>query len=229
MSGKSRKQSKPYSSVQSSSVAQSCPTLFDPMNRNTPGLPIRYQLPEFTQTHVHWVSDAIQPSHPLSSSSPPAPNPPSISLFLVPDSRKLSFRSFSQHTVKILTHFYLFKYRNWDNDPITFLTIAVIVITQSLRHVRLFVIPWLPHTRLLCPSLSPGVCSDSCLLSQWCYLTISSPFANLFSICLQSFPASGSFPRSWLFPSGGQSIGASASASVLQMNTQSWFPLGLTG
>ena len=68
--------SHPYiSSVQFSSVAQSCPTLCDPMNRSTPSLPVHHQLPEFTQTHVHRVSDAIQPSHPLSSPSPPAPNP----------------------------------------------------------------------------------------------------------------------------------------------------------
>ena len=63
------------SSVQFSSVAQSCPTLCDPMNRSTPGLPVHYQLPEFTQTHFHRVSDAIQLSHPLSSPSPPASNP----------------------------------------------------------------------------------------------------------------------------------------------------------
>ena len=62
-------------SVQFSSVAQSCPTLCNPMNRSTPGLPVSHQLPEFTQTHVHQVSDAIQSSHPLSSPSPPAPNP----------------------------------------------------------------------------------------------------------------------------------------------------------
>ena len=60
---------------QFSSVAQSCPTLCDPMNCSTPGLPVHYQLPEFTETHVHWVSDAIQSSQPLSSPSPPAPNP----------------------------------------------------------------------------------------------------------------------------------------------------------
>ena len=60
---------------QFSSVAQSCPTLCDPVNCSTPGLPVHHQLPEFTQTHVHWVSDAIQPSHPLLSPSPPAPNP----------------------------------------------------------------------------------------------------------------------------------------------------------
>ena len=65
----------PFSSVQFSSVGQSCPTLCDPMNCSTSGLPFHYQLLEFTQTHVHWVSDAIQPSHPLSSPSPPAPNP----------------------------------------------------------------------------------------------------------------------------------------------------------
>ena len=71
---------KPWSeqiSLQSyiSSVAQSCPTLCNPMNRSTPGLPVHHQLPESTQTHVHWVGDAIQPSHPLSSPSPPALNP----------------------------------------------------------------------------------------------------------------------------------------------------------
>ena len=74
---------------------------------------------------------------------------------------------------------------------------------------------------LPCPSLSPRVCSNSCPLSQWCYLTISSS-ATLF-FCLPSFPASGTFPMSWLLTSGGQSFGASASASVLPMNIQGWF------
>ena len=86
----------------------------------------------------------------------------------------------------------------------------------------------LQHARLCCPSPSPRVCSNSCLLSRWCHPTISSSVAP-FSSCLQSFPASGSFPVSQLFASGGQSIGASASASVLPMNIQDWFPLGLTG
>ena len=72
----------------------------------------------------------------------------------------------------------------------------------------------------------PRVCSDSCPLSQWCYPIISSS-VNLFSFCLHSFPTSGSFPMSWFFTSGGWSIGASA--SVLPMNFQSWFPVGLTG
>ena len=64
-----------FSSVQFSSVAQLCPALCDPMNRSTPGLPVHHQLPEFTQIYVHRVGDAIQPSHPLSCPSPPAPNP----------------------------------------------------------------------------------------------------------------------------------------------------------
>ena len=78
-----------------------------------------------------------------------------------------------------------------------------------------------------CLSLSSGVCSDLCPLSQWCYLTISFSTTDFFS-CLQSFSASESFPMSQLFISGGQSIGASTSASVLSMNFQDWFPLGLT-
>ena len=65
----------PHCALQFSSATQSCPTLCDPMNCSTPGLPVHHQLPLFTQTHVHRVSDAIQPSHPLSSPSPPAPNP----------------------------------------------------------------------------------------------------------------------------------------------------------
>ena len=69
------KTTRPFSSVQFSLVAQSCLTICDPMNRSTPGPPVHHQLPEFTQTHIHRVSDAIQPSHPLSSPSPPAPNP----------------------------------------------------------------------------------------------------------------------------------------------------------
>ena len=85
----------------------------------------------------------------------------------------------------------------------------------------------LQHARLPCPSLSPGVCSDSCPLCPWCYLTISSSVI-FFSFCLQTFPTTGSFPMSQFFASGGQSIGAWASASVLPMNIQDWFPLGLT-
>ena len=86
----------------------------------------------------------------------------------------------------------------------------------------------LQHTRLPCLSPTPGACSNSCPLSRWCHPTISS-FVAPFSSCLRSFPASGSFPMSQFFASGGQRIGASASASVLPMNYQGWFALGLTG
>ena len=86
----------------------------------------------------------------------------------------------------------------------------------------------LQHARRPCPSLTPGVYSNSCTLSQWCHPTISSSVIP-FCPCLHSFPASESFLMSWLFASGGQNIGASASASVPVVNIQDWFPLGLTG
>ena len=86
----------------------------------------------------------------------------------------------------------------------------------------------LPHVRLPCRSPSPRACSNSCPLSQWCHPAVSSSVV-LYSSCLQSFPVLGSFLMSQLFISGGQSIGVSASASVLPMNTQGWSPLGWTG
>ena len=86
----------------------------------------------------------------------------------------------------------------------------------------------LQHSRLPCPSPIPRACSNSCPSSRWCHLTISSSVIP-FSSCLQSFPASGSFPMSQFFPSGDLSIGGSASASVLPMNIQDRFPLGWTG
>ena len=95
------------------------------------------------------------------------------------------------------------------------------VVSNSLRSHGL------QHTRLPCPSPTPRACSDSCPSSQWCHPTISSsviPFS-----CLQSCPASGSFPMSHFFISGGQSIGISASASVLPMNFQDWSPSEWTG
>ena len=96
------------------------------------------------------------------------------------------------------------------------------VVSNSLR----------PHesqyTRPPCPSATPGVYPNSCPLSQWCHLTISSPVIPFLS-CLQSFPTSGSFQMSQLFTSGGQSTGISASTSALPMNTQDWSPLGWTG
>ena len=94
-------------------------------------------------------------------------------------------------------------------------------VTQSWPH-------GLQHTRLPCPSPTFRDCSNSSPSSRWCHPTISFSVTTLFS-CPQSFPASGSFPVSWVFTSSGQSIGASASASVLPMNSQDWSPLGWTG
>ena len=96
------------------------------------------------------------------------------------------------------------------------------VMSDSLRPYGL------QHARLPCPSPSPWVCSNSCPLSRWCHPTVSSSVAPS-SPCPQYFPASASFPMSQLFASGGQSIGTSASASVLPRNILGWFPLGLTG
>ena len=86
----------------------------------------------------------------------------------------------------------------------------------------------LQHARLACPSPSPGACSNSCPLSWWCHPTILS-LVIPFSSCLQSFPASVSFLMGQFFASDGQSIGTSASTSVLPMNTQDWFPIGWSG
>ena len=107
-------------------------------------------------------------------------------------------------------------------------SIITVYCCSVISCVQHFVIWWTVAHGLPCPSLSHGVCSDSCPLSLWRHPTISFS-ATLFSSYLQSFPASGSFLMSRLFTSGGQSIGSSASASVLPMNIQGWFPLGLTG
>ena len=102
------------------------------------------------------------------------------------------------------------------------MTVNIYAVVQSLSCVQLFATPWLP-----CPSPSPGVCSNSCPLSQWHHPTISSchPLLLLPSI----FPSFRVFSVSQLFASGGQSIRASTSASVLPVNIQGWFPLGMTG
>ena len=108
-------------------------------------------------------------------------------------------------------------------------TIAMfVVVVQSLSCVWLFGPRGLQYTRLPYPSPTPKACLISCPSSHWCHPTISSSVIPFFS-CLQSFPASGSFPINQLFISGGQSIGASALASVLPMNIQELFPLRLTG
>ena len=97
----------------------------------------------------------------------------------------------------------------------------------SLSCVWLFETPWTEPARFLCPSPTPGACSNSCPLHQWCHPTTS--FSVVPFSCLLSFPAFGSFPRSQFFSSGGQSTGVSASPSVFPMNIQYLFPLGWTG
>ena len=112
---------------------------------------------------------------------------------------------------------------SWYCISLLYCTVAVV---QSLSCVWLLWPHGLEYTRLLCPPLSPRVCSNSCPLDQ-CYLTISSS-ATPFSLCLQPFPGSGSFPMSWLFTSSGQSIKVSASAPVLPVSTQDRSRLGWT-
>ena len=113
------------------------------------------------------------------------------------------------------------------------ITTQIITCTFTESHIFVQIVMsyslWphgLQHARLPCPSLSPRVCSNSCPLSWWCHPTISSSVAS-FS-CPQSFPTSGSFPVTWFFASGGQSIGASASTSILPKYIQDWFTLKLT-
>ena len=145
---------------------------------------VHHQLPEPIQTHVHWVDDAIQPSHPLSSSSPPA---------LSPSQHQFSLVQFSRSVVSDSL---------WPHEP--------------------------QHARPPCPSPTLEVYSNSWPSSRWCHPAMSSSVIP-FSSFPQSLPASGSFPVSQLFAWGGQSIGVSASASVLPMNTQDWSPVGWTG
>ena len=105
--------------------------------------------------------------------------------------------------------------------PLLFFLFSCSVMSYTLRPHEL------QHARLPCPSLSLGVCSNACPLSWWCHPTISSPVAS-FSSCPQYFPTSKYFSMSRLFASGSQSTGASASAWVLPINIQRWFPFGLT-
>ena len=120
-----------------------------------------------------------------------------------------------------------------DSLPVAPLTVreALTVESSSSSVAQLCLTLWLrglQHVRLPCPSPTPGAYSNSCPLSQWCHPTLS--FSVIpFSSHLQSFPASGSFPMSQFFTSGGQGTGDSDSASVLPMNIQDWFPLGWTG
>ena len=252
--------------VQFNSVAQSCLTLCDPMNHSTPGLPVHHQLPEFTQTHVHPVSDghpAISSCHPL---LPLPPIPPNIRVFsnestllirwpkywtfrfsIIPSKEIPGLISFRMDWLDLLAVMV------WNSDFESYnmeentrreqkgwwgvlrvqlrLEIKRYVFTQS-SSVTQSSDSLQPHrlqnAMLPCPSPAPEAYSNSCPSTWWCHPKISSSVVP-FSSHLQSFPASGCFPMSQLFASGGQSIRVSPSASVLPMNIQDWFPLGLTG
>ena len=132
------------------------------------------------------------------------------------------------HVSCIAGRFFTILY-HWGTKPPFFSILFFIVQFSSVQFSRSVMCdPKDCSTRLSCPSPATGACSNPHPSSRWCHQTISSSVVH-FSSCLQSSPPSGSFPMSQLFVSGGQSIGVSASASVLPMNIQDWFPLGLTG
>ena len=163
------------------------------MDCSTPGLPVHYQLPEFIQTHVHWVSDAIQPSHPLSSPSPHAFN-------LSQHEGLFQWVSSSHQVAKVLKC-----HPNYWETRFKILTSWIKFSSAQFGHSVVSDSLWpheLQHTRLSSASPIPGVYSNSSPLSRWCHLTISSSVVP-FSSCLQSFPASRSFQMSRLFASGG--------------------------
>ena len=182
---------------QFSSVAQWYPILCNPMDCSTLGLPVYHQLLELTQTHVHWVSDTMQPSHPLSSPSLPTLN---FSQY-----QGLFIWISSSHQVAKVLRFQLqhqsFKWIGSDQ-------ISRSVVSDSLQSHES------QHARPPCPSPTPGVHWDSRPSTQWCHPAISSSVVP-FSSCPQSLPASESFPMSQLFTWGGQSTGVSALASFL--------------
>ena len=126
---------------------------------------------------------------------------------------------------------FVFNFLSWINHIILYLPLALFILSVQLSYSVMCDSLWphgLQHARLPHPSPTPGVYSNSCPFSWWCHPTTSFSVVP-FSSCLQSFPTSGSFQMGQLFVSGGQNIAVSASASVLPMNIQYWFPSGWTG
>ena len=216
------------------SVAQSCLTLHNPMDCSPPGSSV---FGIFQAGILEWVAIS-------SSGDLPHPGIEPVSPELQVDSLLLSHPSFKEQVLKEWVQSYkgpsLFLSSNklfqWHSHSLKRCLKKQVHISwvrkfssvQSLTQLCPTLQPHeLQHARPPCPSPTPGVHPNSCPLCWWCHPAISSsvvPFS-----CPQSFPASGSFPMSQLFASGGQSIGVSASASVPPMNTQDWFPLGWTG
>ena len=190
-------------------VTQSCPTLCNPMDCSPPGSSVH----EIFQARIlEWV--AISFSRESSQ--------PRDQTWVSCTAGKFFTNMFLLQLATVIIFYFLSGYWLWklinmfyDCDCCSILKLCPTLRPQGLQ-----------DTRLPCPSPSPGICSNPCPLSQRCRPTISSSVAP-FSSCPQSFPASGSFPMNWLFVSGSQSIGALA--SVLPINIQGWFPLGLTG
>ena len=218
--------------IQFSSVAQSCPTFCDPMDCRMAGLPIHRQLPEFTQTHVHWVGAAIQPSHLLSSPSPPAFN-------LSQHQDLFQGVSSSHQAAKVLEFQFQHQSFQWIFRT-DFLSNGLVGSPSSLRDSQDS--SPTPQFKSISSSVLSFLYSPTLTsihdykndhkkkwvqLSHWCHRIISCSVIP-FSSCLWSFPSSGSFPMSQFFTSGGQSIGVSASGSILPMNIQDWYSLGLT-
>ena len=135
--------------VQFSSVTQLCPTLCDTMNSSTPGLPVHHQIPEFTQTHVHRVSDAIQPSHPLSSPDPPAPNPSGIRAFFNESLHRMKWPKYWSFSFSIMPSKEIPGLISFRMDCLGLLAVQGTLKSllqqfssvQSLSHVQLFVTP----------------------------------------------------------------------------------------
>ena len=172
--------------------------LCDPRDCSTPVFPLLHCLPEFAQTHVHWVGDAIQPSHPLSSPSP------------------FAF-SLSQHQEPLVTQTVKSLPAVWETR-VQFLCWEDPLEKEMATHYS--ILAWRIHG---CHGYLGGILEEPSRL-QSMGLQSQTRLSNF----TFTFPASGSFPMSWLFVSGSQSIGASTSASTLPMNIQGWFPLGLT-
>ena len=232
------------------SAAQLCLTLCDTTDCSTPGFPIHHHPSEFAQTQVHWIGDAIQLSCTLSSTSPalnlsqhqclPASQlfasggqsiGASVSASVLPMNIQGRFPLGLTGLISLLSKGLSRVFSSttvWNSLAVSLLYDTIlthVVVVQSLSHsLRL---PWTAARQASLSFPVSGVCLNSRSLSWWCHLIISSSVIP-FSSCPQSFPALRSFPTSQLFTSGGQSIGTSASESVLLMNIQGWFPLGST-
>ena len=162
---------------QFSSVAQLCPTLRDPMNCSTPGLPAHHQLPEFTQTHVHWVSDAIQPFHPLSSPSPHAPNPSQHQSF--PMSQLFTWGGQSTG-VSALASFLPKRSQGWSRLVITFLSRSKHLLISWLQSPSAVILEPKKIKSVTVSIVSPSICHEV----MWCKVMPWRSASRLYTVTL---------------------------------------------